>query len=384
MLAASAATMKQGEGGQGVMRTYFYRHPARRGAAAACLLALLFAGAAAIPLVVSADSATKAKPLFESLDTLDVVLTMPWETIEKDEFFYQGVYPAHLESRGASRAAFSFDVGVQRRGASRQVVCNFPPIKLRFDQEASRGTVFEGQNSLKLVTHCDRDNPFELYYVREMLAYRLYNLVTDFSFRVRPLSVTYVDSESGHKDGPRFGVLVEDDDDVATRNGQKKIRTGSINPQQLHAGEASKLALFEYMIGNADWNALSGRDPNECCDNIKLVGQDPGKDPVYGLPNDFDSSGLVNAHYARPPAGLPITRVTQRLFRGYCAHNGTLEAARQHFLAKEQDIYQVVATEARLISAARDESLHYLKGFFAILRDPARFSSETAANCRDE
>jgi hypothetical protein len=385
MVDESVATMEQGEGGQGVVRTTFHRPRTCRGAAAGWMLSLVLAGFAAVPLAGSAAGSLAApKPLFESPDTLDVVLTMPWETIEKDEFFYQGIYPAHLESAGASRAAFSFDVGVQRRGASRQVVCNFPPLKLRFDKEASRGTVFEGQKSLKLVTHCDRDNPFELYYVREMLAYRLYNLITDFSLRVRPLSVTYVDSDSRHKDGPRFALLVEDDSDVARRNGQKKINTGSISPQQLHAGQASKLALFEYMIGNADWNALSGPDPDECCDNIKLLGHDPAKDPIYAIPNDFDSSGFVNAHYARPPAGLPITRVTQRLFRGYCAHNGTLEAARQHFLAKEQDIYQVVATEARLKSAARDESLQYLKGFYAILRDPARFASETAANCRDE
>jgi len=347
----------------------------------ACLLAVVCAHDALAQ--ASAAKPRDSKPLFASSDTLDVVLTLPWETIENDEFFFQGLYPAHLESSGATKGTFSFDLGAQRRGSSRQVVCNFPPLKLRFEKEAVKGTVFEGQKSLKMVTHCDRSNPFELYYVREMLAYRLYNVLSDFSFRVRPLSVTYVDSDSDHKDGPRFALLVEDDSDVAKRNGQKKLNVPGITPEQLDALEASKLSLFQYMIGNADWNALSGPDPEECCDNIKLVGRNAAEDPIYGIPNDFDSSGLVNAHYARPPAGLPISTVTQRLFRGYCAHNATLEEARRQFLAKEQELYAVVTAENRLEPAARDETLRYLQGFYEILRDPAQFSSETAARCRD-
>jgi hypothetical protein len=360
-----------------------YWHGHGRRLVFACLLAAVCAHAVNALAQTSEAGRKAAKPLFSGSDTLDVVLTLPWETIENDEFFFQGLYPAQLESSGATKNTFSFDLGVQRRGASRQVVCNFPPLKLRFEKEAVKGTVFEGQKSLKMVTHCDRSSPYELYYVREMLAYRLYNLLSDFSFRVRPLSVSYVDSDSRHKDGPRFALLVEDDSDVAKRSGQKKLKVPGIAPQQLDALEASKLSLFQYMIGNADWNALRGPDPEECCDNIKLVGRDPAKDSVYGLPNDFDSSGFVNAHYARPPAGLPITTVTQRLFRGYCAHNDTLEQARQLFLAKEQELYDVVATEDRLEPAARDETLRYLHGFYDILRDPAKFRSETAANCRD-
>ena len=164
-----------------------------------------------------------ARPLFNASETLVLTLNLPWEGIERDEFFFQGVYPASLQYHDQGGKRVSFDVGVQRRGASRQVVCRMPPLKLRFEKETVKGTVFEGQKSLKLVTHCSKDRPFEQYYIREMLAYRIYNLITDLSFRVRPVSIRYVDSESGHTEGPRFAFLVEDESDVAKRNGQKAL-----------------------------------------------------------------------------------------------------------------------------------------------------------------
>ncbi len=44
-----------------------------------------------------------------------------------------------------------------------------------------------------------------------------------------------------------------------------------------------------------------------------------GINPKYSVPYDFDSSGLVNAHYAAPPEGLRVRNIRQRLYRGFCA-----------------------------------------------------------------
>jgi hypothetical protein len=330
----------------------------------------------------SGDDEEMPAALFSTPDILEVTLTLPWRAIERDEFFFQGAYPARIEFTDDLGNLNSLEITTERRGMSRQVVCRYPPIKLRFQKEAVNGTVFRGQESLKLVTHCDTTAPVEQYYILEMLAYQIYNLITDFSFRIRPLSVTYVDSDHGGSDGPRFAFLIEDDSDVAKRNGQKILKIGVITPQQMHPQEASNLSLFEYMIGNTDWTVLKGPDPEECCKNIKLIGQDPDNDPIYAIPNDFDSSGLVNAHYAVPPADLPINHVTQRLFRGFCVHNGTLEDARQRFLAKEQDIYSLIENEGRLTSDSKKKAGSYLEEFFEILRDQKIFEKDVTANCR--
>jgi hypothetical protein len=348
-----------------------------------CLLAKLF-------LVLSANALTQESEndeqmpatLFSSSDTLEVTLTLPWRTIVRDEFFFQGAYPARIEFTDDLGNVNSLEITTERRGMTRQVVCRYPPIKLRFQKETVNGTVFRGQNALKLATHCDTSDPFEQYHILEILAYQMYNLITDFSFRVRSLTVTYVDSEHGSSDGPRFAFLIEDDSDVAKRNGQIKLKIGEITPEQLHPQESSNLSLFQYMIGNTDWVALSGPDPEKCCNNIKLIGQDPDNDPIYAIPNDFDASGLVNAHYAVPSANLPIDDVTQRLFRGFCMHNRTLEDAKQRFLSKEQDIYSLVENEGRLTSDSKKKASEYLGEFFEILRDHKKFEKEIIANCR--
>lgn len=320
--------------------------------------------------------------LFSTSDILEVTLTLPWQAIERDEFFDQGAYPAQISFTDDLGKANSLDITTERRGMSRQVVCRFPPIKLRFQKQAVKGTIFHGQKSLKLATHCDSSASVEQYYILEMLAYRMYNLITDFSFRVRPLRVTYVDIDNGRSDGPRPAFLIEDDSDIAKRNGQKKLKLGAVSPARLHAQESSNLSLFEYMIGNTDWSALSGPDPEKCCKNIELIGQPADNTPIYAIPNDFDFSGFVDAHYATPSAELPISRVTDRLFLGLCTHNQTLEDAKDRFLAREQDIYALVENEGRLTSDSRKKAISYLGEFFDILRDQNQFEQEVIANCR--
>lgn len=235
-----------------------------------------------------------------------------------------------------------------------------------------------------MVTHCEDAERFEQYYILEMLSYRMYNLITDFSFRVRPLNVTYVDSGSGKKDEDRFAFLIEDDSDVAKRHGLKKIKIDRLRVSQLVPNAASEMSLFQYMIANTDWSALDGPGTESCCHNSKLIGPDPFQktDKAYPIPYDFDSSGLVNAHYAVPPNGLPIRSVTQRLYRGYCAFNDELEPARQLFLDQEAAIYALLENEDRLFSSTKSKSKKYIAGFYKIIKNPRNYEKKVLKKCR--
>ena len=329
----------------------------------------------------SAQEAAKPAKLFSSSETLSVKMTAPWQEImNKDS--YQGTYPAKVEFTDNLGNTRALDMTVERRGITRQVVCKFPPIKLRFEKEVIKGTTFRGQKSLKMVTHCNKGKIFVQYYLLEMLAYQMYNLITDFSFRVRPLSVTYADSKKGRSQDPVFAFLIEDDSDMAKRNGQKKLKIGKIPRSKLDSEEASNMALFQYMISNLDWAALSGPEPDECCHNSKLVGLDPKTDPIYAVPYDFDSSGLVNAKYAGPPAGLPVQKVTQRLYRGFCVHNPSMADARQRFLDHEQAIYDLINNEALLSNASKNKALKFIGKFFDILKDDADYQKNIIGKCR--
>jgi hypothetical protein len=239
----------------------------------------------------------------------------------------------------------SVSLTVERRGISRQRVCKFPPIRLRFDKESVKGTVFEGEGALKLVTHCAKGGRWKSYYVLEMLAYRIYNLITDYSFRVRPL----LEIEKTH-------------------------------PSRLDATTTSRMALFQFLIGNLDWSALVG--PENCCHNAKLIGPESGETPFFPIPYDFDSSGFVDAHYAVPPDRLGVRSVTDRYFRGYCTHNRTLPASRQLILDREEEIMALVRDEIRLGERIRNKTLDYLEEFFEVLEDDDEWVDDIVSRCR--
>ena len=360
----------------------------------------LFATMIAACLVVAQSSAAQDRRapdrLFESGDTVQVTLTGPWRELVRDDN-YQGTYPATLEYTDESGNTTPLDVTVERRGKTRQRVCKIPPIKLRFDKQGVKGTMFRGQKSLKLVTHCESIERYQQYYVLEFLAYRIYNLLTDFSFRVRPLTATYLqvgadeEEDSGFSlfkkktsEGPAFAFLIEEDKDVANRHDLKNLHIPRIDPGQLDTDVAALYSLFQYLIANPDWAATAGPDPEECCHNSKLIGPEPTEpgDVLYPVPYDFDSSGLVDSEYAVPPEGLSIRSVTQRVYRGYCAHNAALEGARQEILASEQAIYQLFEAEARLTPDRRDKALRFLGNGFEVLRDDEMFASRIVEKCR--
>jgi len=346
-----------------------------------CLICLVLSSASLH--AADADSAPVTPKLFDSEETLKVTITAPWQELERNKS-YQGPYPATIEYEDHTGKHLTHDLTVERRGVKRQEACRIPPIKLRFEKEEIKDTVFHGQTSLKMVTHCQNSDRYDQYYLLEMMAYRMYNQVTKYSFRVRSLSVSYKDSKNGSVDADRFAFLIEDDSDVAKRNGLKKLEIPRIRPSRLESETASDLALFQYMIGNTDWAALSGPDPEECCHNVKLIAPRPLKDgdKIWPVPYDFDSAGIVNAPYALPAEGLGIHSVLQRLYRGYCAHNETLPAARQKLLAQQAAMMGVLDSDERLVQRSRNKAAKYLEKYFKIIGDDRDFEKSVVKMCR--
>lgn len=348
------------------------------------LALLLVTGLLSATLCAQEDTEKDKVPkLFSSEDTLPVSIAAPWRDVERNQDF-KGAYPARLSYVDDSGNTVSLEATVERRGVKRQEICDFPPIRIRFDKEVVKGSTFRGQDSLKMVTHCDKASKYDQYYILEMLAYRIYNRLTDYSFRVRPLEVTYVDSERDKAIDTRFAFLIEDDSDVAKRHDLKKLRIPKANPRKLEPSVNSLMSLYQFMIGNVDWAALRGPDPEECCHNVKLIGPEPLTDDdfIIPLPYDFDSAGLVNAPYAAPPDGLPIKKVTQRLYRGLCMNNDTLESARQQIVGQKAAIMALIEGDERLNSSSKSKASRYLGDFFEIAEDPKNFDKYVISKCR--
>ena len=339
---------------------------------------------------ILASPAAAQSRLFSDDAALRIVISAPFPTLVRAAPTRTDPFPATVSVIEGAGSAQSLPIQLRARGLTRRTggFCQFPPLSLNFDKATSQGGVFFGQNKLKLVTYCRDAADYEQRIVLEFLAYRLYNLVTPMSFRVRGADITYRNLAGGGDGVTRFGFMIEDIDDAAKRNQRKELETasGQVTQKQLDAGAAARAALFEFMIGNLDWAFLAGPNPSDCCHNSRLIAAAGAKPAtatgVVPLPYDFDYSGFVDAPYAEPPASLKVNRVTDRLYRGYCASNGEIPAAIEAFRARRSDMMALIDAEQRLSPGVRAKTTRFMEGFFAVLDDPERVQRQIVSRCR--
>ncbi len=323
----------------------------------------------------------KPAKLFSDNSEWKVTLAGPWRKIQS-RASKDARYPAQLTYPGADGAVITVDIEVAPRALTRRRICDFPPLKIYFDKKAMKGTALRGNKSLKLVTYCGINKKFEQYYIKEFLVYRIYNLITDYSYRVKPLMVDYRDSERKMKPVTRFSFLIEDTGALASRNKLEELTIARVSPADLDVVETSNYALFQYMVGNLDWAATGGPGKDKCCHNSRIIGPGADEIPKYVIPYDFDSSGLVNAHYAAPPDKLRIRNIRQRLYRGFCAHNDSLPQAVAVFKGKKPQIMALFEKNSHLTDASRKRAIAYLEAFYRVIGDPKQFKREITDKCR--
>lgn len=350
------------------------------------LQAVLVAAAAVFALALAPSAALAQTPLFSDESEIALTIEGPISALVRAAPRSTDPVPATVSLTGPAQGG-PFQIELAAGGISRRVggICNFPPLRLNFDRPALRGTLLEGQNRLKLVTRCRGGASYEQLTVLEYTAYRLYNVVTPLSFRVRPARVTYRDSGRNGREETQFNFLIEATGDVARRNHlvALDVLSNEVSSSQLDPRAAATAALFQFMIGNLDWDMVSGHAGEECCHNGKLIAaSETTRTAVVPLPYDFDYSGFVNAPYAIPPESLRVSSVRERLYRGYCRHNDQLTAAADVFRSRREQIYAVIDNETRLSESRRQTARRYVEGFFEILDDPARFNRQIVERCR--
>lgn len=326
--------------------------------------------------IVRAD-VTPLFPADASVATpIDVRLELPLRKIRSEKLAPAKGFPAMLQLADGSKVPLK----VSARGKSRRERCDFPPLRLNFSKTGAEGTVFEGQNKLKLVTHCAKGMASGPYLASEMLAYRLFNLLTDRSFRVRALNIIYVDAENGREQS-RAAFLIEHKRQLAARLKVAESPLAAIEIRELDQRYAALVSLFQYMIGNSDYSLRLPAKGDRCCHNVVAFVAEPNG-PVVAVPYDFDASGLVNAPYAEPPETLGIRSVTQRVYRGYCAHNAALNTALAAIGDKKGEILALAASFSDVPGLKTKRTLKYLNGYFDVVEDKRRVDRALVRRCR--
>ncbi|MCP5108066.1 MAG: hypothetical protein GY950_32060 [bacterium] len=233
---------------------------------------------------------------------------------------------------------------------------------MKFDKSQTPGTIFAKQKKLKLVTHCkNKPKFFQNYTLQEYLIYRIYNILTELSFRLRMARITYLDADK-KESFSKYAFFIENYKQMARRNNAKTVNIASILPQKADFATSTLASVFEYMIGNTDWSIRSSH-------NMKLL--TIGDNPLYfPVPFDFDQTGLIDAHYARPDLQLTIRSVRERLYRGFCKDiaqfNQTFTVFRKH----KKEILNLYRDSPLLSDKLKKKSIKYLEGFYKIIGNP--------------
>lgn len=163
----------------------------------------------------------------------------------------------------------------------------------------------------------------------------------------------------------RFAFFIESDKAMAARVGGQllDIPEGKIiRADMLEPTISTRVALFEYMIGNTDWADAEIHNVTSL-----LVGN-----RVAPIPYDFDFSGAVETPYATPAPGLPIKTVRQRFYRGWCWPGQDTDATLREFRAARPRIEELYRTFPYLDDHVSDETLTYFGQFFDAIDTPAR------------
>lgn len=342
------------------------------------LIALLVLG---LPVHTDANAAGNSAPLFAGNDILDVTIEAPFTQIMRERSTEEET-PASLTYKDADDGTVSLEVGIRTRGKYRQQwrVCPFAPLRLNFKKAEVKDTVFATADKIKLVTHCRSGRKsFQQTVLREYLAYRILNVMTDNSYRVRLLRIQYVDTEDGDTNADNFGFLIEHRDQLADRLDLAAREVDSTLVADLESANTNLGSLFQFLIGNTDFSPTAGSKGESCCHNYTIFGQETGK--LLAIPYDFDMSGWVNAAYATPNPELPIRSVRQRLYRGRCANNAQLEASVRAFHDKQSEIYSLVAEAELLTKSVKKQLGRYMNDFYKIIDDPETVESRLTARC---
>ena len=339
--------------------------------------------AIAASLALGSSEAAERKPLFRDHSTVKAVLTAPIvqtysQRTSEVRLYHPGQW-TYIDADGVSQR---LDVSIRIRGNFRKEYCELPPIRLNFKKSQVEGTLFEGQDKLKLVSPCQNGLESQQNLLMEYLAYRTFEILTDYSFGARLIRLSYVDSDDKKKPWTDLVFVIEDESDIAKRLKIDRVRVAENQFEDLDRPTTALVELFQLLISNHDYSVLKGPEGEYCCHNSEMFTRKESADKRIPIPYDFDMSGLVNAKYASPPAHLPIRLVRTRYYRGLCQPDDVMQDAVAHMLSKKDELLTLFQTQEDLSRLTRNRSVGYVTKFFEILEDEAAFKEQVLDRCR--
>ncbi|MCK6694537.1 MAG: hypothetical protein L6Q97_20870 [Thermoanaerobaculia bacterium] len=311
--------------------------------------------AAALLFWAAATLSAQSRPasFFERLTPEDkVALTLSTDVsaliANKNKVDYQPAKLTTLEGK-------TYELQVKSRGKFRRKIAEIPPLKLKIKKKVLEAEGLDTLNEIKLVLPCTLDENGNELVLREYLAYRMFERLTPNSARARLVDLTLLNTGAGNK--PRYtlkAILLEDEEETAARLGGTMLDFYGMTTDSLETRQAALTVLFQYMIGNTDWNIAEQR-------NVRFMRTANGE--ILMIPFDFDFAGFVNAPYATPNADTGLKNIRDRYLMSDKLDSKALESAYRAMQAARQDFNRI----CRSAFVAPDEAaklVEYLDSFY--------------------
>lgn len=316
----------------------------------------------------------KQYPLFESDSILNLEIRGNLRSVMRDREDDAEYHYVDLLAPDTAGKTEENRIRVRCRGNFRRsrANCEYPPLWINLPKDSiSPSSLFANLNKVKLVMPCTDPE----YIIREYMVYKVYNLFTPYSFRVRLVNLTFRDSSKLEKPDRFYGILLEPEEIMAKRNGFDLLEKKGVNSSYIIPSEFHRMAVFQFFAGNTDWSL-------PFLHNIKLISSDTSLPPIP-VPYDFDHTGLVNASYAYPAEELKLPSVRVRRYRGYCLDDYANELAPVFAMFKEKrpQIEALYQNQPGLSETYVKSSLRYIDDFYKLIDNPKKAKMEFNYPC---
>ncbi|MEO1449511.1 MAG: hypothetical protein AAFV07_08260, partial [Bacteroidota bacterium] len=176
--------------------------------------------------------------LFEDSSLLELTIEADFAAFLQDRGGRPSYHEATVQYKeGEETYAIPAEIRVRGRFRRDPLICDFPPVRLKFGKKQVLPELFNGQRKLKLVTHC-KD---EKYIFREYYIYKVYQLLSVRSFRVRLARITYKDVNNAREAETRYAFIIESEQELAQRTGGDPLD----DDVSMHPGTVDKEGLTQ-------------------------------------------------------------------------------------------------------------------------------------------
>lgn len=314
--------------------------------------------------------------LFYKEEPLELTLKLDLKQLQRsrrDEKYQDAEMTCHVNE--------SFDlthpVRVKTRGIYRRDNCTYPPFWLNIRHAGIEADSLREVVKMKMVVRCRSSKQYDPYVLREFLAYKIFNLITPFSYRVRLIRLRYIDTGRKNEETLDWAFLIEPDELMEKRLRGKMIKSDQLSMRTVNPHVMDQVAMFQYMIGNGDYS-VTGRH------NLRIIAlEDPDQPQGFlVIPYDFDYTGLINAHYAVPGEGLPINSVRERYFLGPCRSDDIFKEVLEEFSTYYDPIISYLEGFDYLEQEEREDMIEYIKDFYRQAGRDDFIRHNIASTCR--